>query len=129
MDLILVFTWNIFFILVALILLTSLGVELLPALLPLNVYPLPHLLPALGLPLGHFLLGGDVPQDPVDGGDAGDGLCAADPFPDEPLPVQLSQDNPSQISVSSGRAKQEVFEFTMKFWSFWASNWVFWVGN
>ena len=73
------------------ILLTSLGVELLPALLPLNVYPLPHLLPALGLPLGHFLLGGDVPQDPVDGGDAGDGLRAADPLPDQSLPGWFGQ--------------------------------------
>ena len=47
---------------------------------------LPHSLPALGLPLHHLLLGGDVPQDPVDGGDAGNGLSTADPLSDQSLP-------------------------------------------
>ena len=51
-----------------------------------GLHLLPHPLPALGLPLHHLLLGGDVPEDPVDGGDAGDGLRAADPLPDQSLP-------------------------------------------
>ena len=63
-----------------------LHLETLPGL-----HLLPDALPALGLPLHHLLLGGDVPQDPVDGGDAGDGLSAADPLPDQSLPGWFDQ--------------------------------------
>ena len=71
------------------------GARLHLLLLHLETLPglhlLPHTFPALGLPLHHLLLGGDVPQDPVDGGDAGDGLRAADSLPDQSLPGWFGQ--------------------------------------
>ena len=66
------------------------GARLHLLLLHLQTLPglhlLPHTFPALGFPLHHLLLGGDVPEDSVDGGDAGDGLSAADTLPDQSLP-------------------------------------------